>query len=249
MMAAKRRRHNRPLPAVRHASESSTKRSGVIFLEQQTADKRILTDGVILDVDGTLWDSQGILSRVWTLTFSQEPGLSQEVTPDLISAQLGKPLLDIARAFLPGADDAQCEAFLQKVYANEDRMLHEDPPDPYPGTEDMLRALTPHIPVFIVSNCQAGYIETFMEVTGLGGYIADHLCPGDTNLLKADNIRLIAERHHLRNGVYVGDIYADYTAAREAGLAFIHAAYGYGEVPCPDAVIHSIAELPDVLQT
>ena len=37
-------------------------------------------------------------------------------------------------------------------------------------------------------------------------------------------------------------------ATREAGLRFIHAAYGYGKAEAPDAVIGSIKELPEALR-
>ncbi|MBQ7535818.1 MAG: cyclodeaminase/cyclohydrolase family protein [Stomatobaculum sp.] len=39
----------------------------------------------------------------------------------------------------------------------------------------------------------------------------------------------------------------DETAAREAGVCFVFASYGFGKASCPDAVIRSLAELPDVL--
>ena len=50
-----------------------------------------------------------------------------------------------------------------------------------------------------------------------------------------------------RERTYVGDTQKDQDAARLAGIPFIHAAYGFGKVQAPDAVIRSLAELPDVI--
>ena len=51
------------------------------------------------------------------------------------------------------------------------------------------------------------------------------------------------ERNHLKDVVYVGDTLGDSRACTEAGIPFIFAAYGFGEVPDAPNVIHSIREL------
>ena len=82
----------------------------------------------------------------------------------------------------------------------------------------------------IVSNSQAGYIEAFLKNTGLGEYFVDHVCFGDTEIPKGENIRLIMERNGLHSPVYVGDTKLDQEACQQAGIPFIHAAYGFGQV-------------------
>lgn len=98
--------------------------------------------------------------------------------------------------------------------------------------------------LFVVSNCQAGYIETFIKAHHLEGYFKDIECPGNTGLLKADNIRLITERNHLVNPVYVGDTRSDAMAAHAAGVPFVFAAYGFGQVEEYDGKIESFEQLP-----
>ena len=101
----------------------------------------------------------------------------------------------------------------------------------------MLAALSETRPLFIVSNCLDGYIECFLESSGLAARFRDWACEGSTGLKKAGNIALICRRHGLRRPVYVGDTRMDEQSAREAGCLFIHAAYGFGESEAPDAVI------------
>ena len=76
-----------------------------------------------------------------------------------------------------------------------------------------------------------------LETTGMSPYITDHLCPGDTGLAKAANIRAIVDKYHLNSPVYVGDTAGDLAASREAGAAFVFASYGFGSVNDYDAVI------------
>ena len=66
---------------------------------------------------------------------------------------------------------------------------------------------------------------------------------GDTGKAKADNIRTIIEQNHLQHAVYVGDTDGDYKATREAGIPFVHAAYGFGQTENPDYTITSPMDL------
>jgi phosphoglycolate phosphatase len=49
--------------------------------------------------------------------------------------------------------------------------------------------------------------------------------------------------HALSAAVYVGDTFGDFLATKEAGIEFIHAAYGFGKVPDPDYIINQPADL------
>ena len=82
-----------------------------------------------------------------------------------------------------------------------------------------------------------------MKNTGLEDYVIDHLCPGDTGVLKADNIRLVMERNGLKSAVYVGDTQGDADACKKAGIPMIYAAYGFGQVEEPQVTIASMEEL------
>jgi phosphoglycolate phosphatase len=76
-------------------------------------------------------------------------------------------------------------------------------------------------------------------------YIDDTENYGRTLHGKGDNIKLVVERNHLDKAVYVGDIMGDYNSTMEAGLPFIHAAYGFGTVPAGTPAIEDIRQLPE----
>ena len=63
--------------------------------------------------------------------------------------------------------------------------------------------------------------STPTESVPLAGY-------GNTHLRKADNMRLLAEKHHLEHPVYVGDTEGDCNETHHAGLPFVWMSYGFG---------------------
>ena len=88
-----------------------------------------------------------------------------------------------------------------------------------------------------------------MEACDLKQYITDIECYGNTNLSKAENISLVILRNHLDRSFYLGDTAMDSQAAKDAGIPFVHAAYGFGKVEDPEAVIHDFAQLVPFAET
>ena len=113
----------------------------------------------------------------------------------------------------------------------------------FPCVKETLGTLSERCLLFIVSNCQSGYIELFMEKTGIERYITDYECFGNTGRGKGENIRLLMGRNHLNEAVYVGDTQGDYEAAASADVPFIFAEYGFGHVKNPYLAIGAIKEL------
>ena len=58
----------------------------------------------------------------------------------------------------------------------------------------------------------------------------------------------MVERNQLKEAIYVGDIQGDYDSSMEAGVGFVHAAYGFGTIREEVAAINSLSELPGLLE-
>ncbi len=200
-------------------------------------------DSLIFDVDGTLWDSTAEVAEAWQLTCRENGIPCKHITASRLKQEFGKLLPDIGKSLFPDLSAEQTMPLMEKCCILENEYLAVHSPDPYPGVREVFRTLSAKIPLFIVSNCQSGYIEVFLQDTGLGSYVTSHLCPGDTGKDKAANIRTIAETFHLKDPAYVGDTIGDYNAVRKAGLKFIYAEYGFGTVNSYDYIIHSPNEL------
>lgn len=200
-------------------------------------------DSFILDVDGTLWDSTPIVARAWTKAL-REGGCEREVTQEQLKGLFGKTMKVIGEELLPDENPERRQELMELCCRYEHEYLREDPCRIcYPGVTETIPKLAERFPVLIVSNCQSGYIELFLEKTGLGPWITDFECYGNTRKNKGENIRMIIERNHLKDPVYVGDTNGDREAAREAGIPFVWASYGFGESGDWDGRIKKFSEL------
>ena len=83
--------------------------------------------------------------------------------------------------------------------------------------------------LFVVSNAQDGYVESFLTAHRLWDVFEDHESSGRTGRGKADNILDVIRRRGLQAPVYVGDTVSDEEGARGAGIPFIYCRYGFGE--------------------
>ena len=204
----------------------------------------MIFDGMIFDVDGTIWDSTPVVEKAWNAAFQECGYTGVSVSAERLKGLFGLPMLDIIKDIIPDTTLEERKSFLPVCSRYEFEYLEKEAGIVYEGLIDTLRLLNEKgLPLFIVSNCQSGYIELLYRKTGIEGYFADHICPGDTGEFKAKNILIMAERHGLRKPVYVGDTIMDRNACREAKVPFIHAAYGFGTVEDPDMVIHTPGEL------
>lgn len=203
--------------------------------------------GVIFDLDGTMWDSSESVTAAYNIGLKRM-GYGLRLTLDEVRAAMGKTMTEIAHMYFDAIDPERAEEIMVECIAEEMEYLKTAGGVVYDGLSDVLSELKKRgYFLACVSNCQSGYIEAFYDATGLGHFFDDKECWGGTGLSKAENIRLVVERNGLDNAVYVGDTMGDFESARSAGVRFIHAKYGYGDVPDGTAEIMSIRELLDVL--
>ena len=180
--------------------------------------------GIIFDLDGTLWNATKQIAESWNVVFERYDDIDLRLTTKELEQQMGK---------------------LMETIADDLLLTHSGVL--YPDIKDIFKKLNEKYSVYIVSNCQAGYIEAFLKVTDLGKYVTDFENPGRTGKPKADNIRLVIERNNLDKAFYVGDTQGDYDATMAAGIPFIFAAYGFGNIDGDEEEIQGLNELPDLI--
>jgi len=200
-------------------------------------------DSIIFDLDGTLWDTTDIVADAWNQVLDKIFDNRPQLTGADLKSLFGRILPDIAAMLFPDLSKERQSELIDLCCHREHEVLLEHDPPLFAGVPDTLEVLSEKYPLFIVSNCEAGYIEVFLSVTGLGKYFRDHLCPGDTGNAKAANIKEIIRRNSLKSPIYIGDTLGDYNAAREAGIPFAFASYGFGSVENPEYTISSPGDL------
>ena len=194
-------------------------------------------DSIIFDLDGTLWNSSKPICEAWNIILDRHKEIVRE------------PMYDIAAKLFPDEKEEVRNALMDELCEFENGYLEKMGGVLFPELEATLKELKTKYPLYIVSNCQDGYIEAFIKAHKLEKYFSDTECWGRTRAPKAVSNRTLIERNNLSNPVYVGDTAGDANAAREAEIDFIYAEYGFGEVE-PSlyvGVIDSFKELKDIL--
>lgn len=203
--------------------------------------------GIIFDLDGTLWDSRESVAKAWNRAIEENSSLPVRVDAGLLGGLFGRPMEVIFGTLFPDSPEEERKRLADICCAYENERILTEPGILYENVEPVIRLLSEHFPLFIVSNCQDGYIQAFLQVTGLGEYFKDFTCPGETGRLKADNIRIIMERNALKEAVYVGDTQGDCDASALAGVPFVFASYGLGEAGNYWHSIRRFQELPEIM--
>lgn len=197
----------------------------------------------IFDLDGTLWDARVEVAEAWKEAAISEFGTTH-IDVDLVASLMGKPMRDIALAIAPsflGEEDKL--AFGVRAFAHENRYLSSHPGHLFPDVVETLTELKRRgHGIYLVSNCQNGYIETFLPVA-LPFRFDGYLCYGDTGKEKHYTIRLLMEKYGIGKAVYVGDTLGDEKETHLAGLPFVYASYGFGESTSHEYKIDRFADL------
>ena len=205
-------------------------------------------DSIIFDLDGTLWDSTVTSSKIWTKIVGKYREVTDEITADKLKKLFGKPLSQIGEELFTSVDRKRAIELINECCEKQNPFIAKEGGILYADLEDTLEVLSKKYKLCIVSNCEAGYIESFFEAHNLGKYFVDYECPGRTRLYKADNIKLVVERNQLLHPIYVGDTLGDAMASKAAGLPFVCARYGFGSVTDYDYVIDSLKDLQTLVQ-
>ena len=135
------------------------------------------TDGILFDLDGTLWDSTELVADAWNEVIRKNTLLDLNLDGTRLKQLLGQLLPDIAAQIFPNCPKARQLELIDLCCQREHEVLSETCAPLYESLEQTLDELSNRFPLFIVSNCQAGYIETFLKTSHLEKYFKDHLCP------------------------------------------------------------------------
>lgn len=203
----------------------------------------------IFDMDGTIWNSAKPSAAGFTRGI-QEYGLKDRViTEQDIRDNFGKTLDDIAITLLPDLPVQEaCQLMSQKCVPYQYEEMERDVKSIlYPGVREILAKLSEAHGVYIVSNCLDGYIDMLFDHTDLAQFVRDTAWYANPHDNKAANIKYIVDKHQLAAPVYIGDIQGDFLASTKAGVEFIYAAYGFGQVPDAKYRIEAFTDLTEYM--
>ena len=206
-------------------------------------------DSIIFDLDGTLWDSCEEVANSWSKTLKERfPDIDRTITYQDIKGIMGMVVEEIAVSLFPNIEKSRALEITNTMCEEECSYLASSGGKLYEGLEDVLKILSKQYPLFIVSNCQCGYIESFLQYHKLGTYFQGFLCSGQTGKKKGENIKLLMKTYGLKQPIYIGDTHMDYEATKQANIPFIYAAYGFGTVSDDLPALSDIRKLPAYME-
>ncbi|MBV8388456.1 MAG: HAD family hydrolase [Mucilaginibacter sp.] len=205
-------------------------------------------DSIIFDLDGTLWDSTGNVALAWEEARKKVDYVTEAITVERVKSITGMAYDVIFEVLLPDLETGKRDHFKAICAQSEIDMLDAKGGDLYPGLAETIKYLASKYKLYIVSNCQRGYIETFLSHCPVAEYFLGHQCYGTKGQPKAENIKDIVNDHQLHSPVYVGDTTGDRDSATKAGVPFIFANYGFGTIDGGAvATLGSLGELAELL--
>lgn len=206
-------------------------------------------DSVIFDLDGTLWDATGTVAKAWQRANEELHYIKPEqVSREMVISVTGMAYDAIFEKLFPYVTTEERNKFKAVFARHELEMVSETGGDLYEGLKDTLEYLHSKYRLFIVSNCQNGYIETFLKYSGLQQYFEAHQCYGTKSQPKHENILDIIQDYQLKQPVYIGDTMGDFEASSKAKVPLIFAAYGFGKVDEGQiATIYQFNDLKELL--
>ncbi len=201
------------------------------------------TDSLIFDLDGTLWDASETCAKAWNDLLTQLEITEYIIDAPAIRAVSGLSIDKVFKehfTFIPENMRAQ---LLEAYKPKESEYMRKFGGKLYQNVKEVLKELSNHYKLFVVSNCLSGYIENFIALNELQGIFSDHECSGRTGRPKSENITSIVRRNRLNSPVYIGDTIWDFDSATAAGVPFIFAAYGFGEVENAERTVSNFSEI------
>ncbi len=210
---------------------------------------------LLFDLDGTLWDSSENVAVSWNEVLEPKHLDLPVVTGELVRSVMGKTMREIAEITMPHLPKDLQEELLKECSEYEVGFIRDHGGVLMDGCRETLEELVRRgYRLGIVSNCQTGYIDAFLESMDLRDLFFATMEWGETELPKGENIKILMKRNRCvfdpalatpetPKAVYIGDTQSDCDAADVAGIPFLHAAYGFGTPAHCDATLRSMSDL------
>lgn len=186
-------------------------------------------DSIIFDLDGTLWNAAAASAKGWNEGFRSLGLTDREINAKDIEGVAGKPFEECVLTLFPDLNFEKYPTIFDDINRHEKNHIQRDGGVLYDGVKDGLQSLAKHYDLYLVSNCQVWYLESFLKFSELEGFFKDVECYGRTRNSKSDNLKDVVRRNSLKLPVYVGDTYGDMVSSKEAGVDFMCASYGFGK--------------------
>ena len=150
---------------------------------------------LLFDLDGTLWDSSENVAKSWNEILATKDGDFPVLTGAFLRSVMGRTMYEIADMTMPEKSRAEQEAILWECSDYEIDYIRIHGGVLMEGCRETLEELVRRgYRLGIVSNCQTGYIDAFLESMDLRPLFFATMEWGETELPKGENIKILMKR-------------------------------------------------------
>jgi len=186
-------------------------------------------DVIIFDVDGTLWNACPTSAKGMNRAL-QKFGIPRELTSGEIESISGHPYEHGINLLFETSTLSQYPQLAQSLDDYERDAIEADGGTIYEGVNEGFKELSAHAKLYLVSNCQSWYMDSFILFSQLSNLLSGYDCHGTSGKTKGEMLTNIMRKYPNKHGVYLGDTEGDMRAAKTANIDFIGAGYGFGDV-------------------
>src|SRR5215203_3198837 len=108
----------------------------------------MLHDGLIFDLDGTLWDSTVPVARAWSEAVRTLNVPSKVITPTSVAGIMGMPHAEILQTFFPESSLETRERIAETFYGDEVALIRKEGAILYTGVREGLATLAKEYRLF-----------------------------------------------------------------------------------------------------
>ena len=184
---------------------------------------------IIFDLDGTLVDSSSGILFSLSETFNES---SRILSAPLTSALIGPPLGETLRLLCPLAEEPELASLTSSFKSHYDTLGFKRT-IPFPGVDEMLQSLAKaEITLHIATNKRKRPTSQIVDLMGWSSLFDLVLSPDSVDPALPSKAaildKLLAEASlDAQDCLYIGDRLDDYNAAKEIGIPFALAEWGF----------------------
>lgn len=118
-------------------------------------------DSIIFDVDGTLWDSTGIVAEAWSDYLTNTEHMDTDVSSERLMGLFGQLLPDIAKALFPEFPEKEQLRIIDGCCQAEHEALLRKCAPLYPQLEETLKTLSQRFPLLLSATARQDISKYF----------------------------------------------------------------------------------------
>ncbi|MCD6582855.1 MAG: HAD family hydrolase [Desulfuromusa sp.] len=200
-------------------------------------------DAIIFDLDGTLWDASNATVTGWNAALVDQGLPELQITADQVRGISGLPFDQCIVRLFGHAGRVDLESLTAVIDAAEKRVVESTGGTLFKGVRAGIKVLAKEYPLFLVSNCQSWYLESFWTHSGMKTFFQDEDCFGHSGNPKSEMIKEIFDQYSLKQPIYIGDTHWDQQASHAAGVAYGQVDYGFGQAIEPEQSFSNFTQL------